>query len=55
MGVDVILTPFLPVVLVGMHITVSPSKSAPDNLSAIFLFIPTASIDVLPINFSAGL
>ena len=47
-GVDLIFT-FPAGSCVGIHITVSPSKSAPDNLSATFFVIPIASEEVLPI------
>ena len=40
---------------VGIHITVSPSKSAPDNRAATSDVIPTASIDEGPIIFSPSL
>ena len=40
--------------LQGITITVSPSKSAPDNLSATLLFIPMASLGVFPNIFCAS-
>ena len=51
-GVEVIFT--LPdLSCVGIHITVSPSKSAPDKRSATLLLIPTASVMSLPRSFTA--
>ena len=50
-AVDVMLTP-LPV---GITITVSPSKSAPDSLSAFFELIQMASLGLVPIMLTASL
>ena len=49
-GVDLILV--LPPV--GITITVSPSKSAPDNRSATLLLIPTASIALPRTRLASG-
>ena len=49
-GVETIFTLLLGL-LQGITITVSPSKSAPDNLSATDLDIPTASFGFVPYNF----